>query len=252
MSNALRLRAVGLGKHFGGVHAVADVDLELRAGEIQGLVGANGAGKSTLLRCLAGAHPADAGRIEIDGREVRLRTPRDAQALGIETVYQDLALADHLDAVANLFLGRELTRFGLLDEGRMEREAREVVAQVNPAVTAFRSPVHDLSGGQRQAVAMARALRFDARVLLLDEPTAALGPGETAAVLDLLRDLRARGLAVLVVSHDLGAVLELADRITVMRTGRVVARLAHGEATAETVLGHMLGTAEREPGAADR
>ncbi len=239
------------GKSFGGVRAVADVDLDLEAGEIHGLVGANGAGKSSLLRCLSGAEEADEGQILIDGEPVQIRNPRDARELGIETVYQDLALADHLDAVANLFLGREPTRFGLLDEPKMEREARLAIARIHHELGThgdLRRPVRELSGGQRQAVAMARAVHFQARVFLLDEPTAALGPGETEAVLDLLRHLRDEGVAILVVSHDLRELLRLADRISVMKGGHRVHTTRAGGSTPEELLGHMLLSEEEAAG----
>ena len=231
----------GATKAFGGVHALEDVGLELRGGEVVGLLGHNGAGKSTLVRALSGADPLDAGEILVDGTRVEIAHPRDARAVGIETLYQDLALADPLDAVANLFLGRErVTRFGTLDEDAMERDARAVIARVNPELKALRSPIRALSGGQRQAVALARALLFDARVLVLDEPTAALGPGETAAVADAIGRLRDQGLAVLVVSHDLHGVFELADRLVVMRRGRVVADVATADTTRDAILRAMI------------
>ena len=237
----LHVEVRGASKAFGGVHALEDVDLELRGGEVVGLLGHNGAGKSTLVRALSGADPLDSGEIQVDGRRVEIAHPRDARAVGIETLYQDLALADPLDAVANLFLGREIvSRFGVLDEDAMERDARAVIARVNPEMVELRNPVRGLSGGQRQAVALARALLFDARVLVLDEPTAALGPGETAAVADAIARLRDQGLAILVVSHDLHGVFELADRIVVMRRGRVVADLATAETTRDAVLRAMI------------
>ncbi len=231
----------GVGKHFGGVRAVEDVDLELNAGEVLGLVGHNGAGKSTLMRTLSGADPLDEGEIRIDGAPILIKSPRDARAFGIETVYQDLALADNLDAAANLFLGREPTRHGLLDEPRMEAEAREVLGRVNPAFDAFRTPVRALSGGERQAIAIARALRFRARVLILDEPTASLGTAETSMVHQVIRRLRDEGLAIVVVSHDLHGLLELADMLAVLRGGQLVATATCQETTREDVILWMLG-----------
>ena len=222
-------------KRFGGVHAVAGVDLDLVAGEIVGLLGHNGAGKSTLMRVLAGADPLDEGEIRIDGVRVQLRSPRDARRLGIETLHQNLALVDELDAVANLFLGRELTsRLGLLDEEAMEAAARDVLARLNPELRTLRAPVRRLSGGQRAAVAIARAIHFRPSVLILDEPTAALGPGEKPLVGAAVRQLREEGLAIVVISHDLHDVLDLADRVVILRAGRVVgggpvASLTHEE-----------------------
>ncbi len=231
----------GVGRHFGGVRAVEGVDLSLAAGEILGLVGHNGAGKSTLMRGLSGADPFDEGEVRIEGAPARIRTPRDARRLGIETVYQDLALADNLDAVANLFLGREPTHHGLLDEAGMEAQARKVLARVNPDFDALRVPVRSLSGGQRQAVAIARALRFRARLLILDEPTASLGPAETAMVHTVVRRLRDEGLAIVVVSHDLHDLLELADRVAVLRTGRLVAAAPREGTSRDQIVRWMLG-----------
>jgi D-xylose transport system ATP-binding protein len=232
----------GIQKRFGGVRAVDGADLALRAGEVLGLLGHNGAGKSTLLQGLSGALPVDAGEILLEGRAVRIRSPRDARALGIETLYQDLALAENLDATANLFLGRELTtRLGLLDEEAMERAARDVVRRLEPAFERFGVPVRSLSGGERQLVAIARAVLFRARVLILDEPTAALGPAEARAVGELVRRLRDEGLALLVVSHDLHDVFELADRVAVMQRGRVVAERLRSETTREEVLALVVG-----------
>ena len=211
-------------KSFGGVHAVEKVDLDLVAGEVHGLLGHNGAGKSTLMKLISGVHRIDEGEIRIAGRVASLRGPRDAQEHGIEMIYQDLALADNLDAVANLFLGRELcTRLGLLDERGMERRAAELLADLSPEFRQLREPVGRLSGGQRQMVAIARALLFDARVLVMDEPTAALGPAESGNVRALIRRLAGRGMAIVLVSHDLHDVFELSDRITVMKNGRRVA-----------------------------
>lgn len=219
-----RVEMCGVRKSFGGVHAVEGVDFQVAAGEVVGLLGHNGAGKSTLMALLAGALRLDAGEIRIDGAPVELGSPREARALGIEALYQDLALADNLPAAANLFLGRERTNaFGLLDESAMERVSREVLHRVNPRFRDFRSPVRQLSGGERQQVALARAIHFQARVLILDEPTAALGPEETAQVGEIVRRLRDQGLAIVLVSHDLNDVFALSDRVVVMRAGRVVA-----------------------------
>jgi D-xylose transport system ATP-binding protein len=238
----------GAGKHFGGVHAVEDASLELHAGQILALVGHNGAGKSTLVRVLSGALGLDAGELRVGGERARLASPRDARGLGIETVHQALSLAENLDAVANLFLGREIAgRWGILDEPAMERSARDVIARLNPAFARFRVPVRELSGGERQTVAVARAVLFRARVLILDEPTAALGPGEAGAVRALIRRLAAEGLAILLVSHDLHDVFDLADRIAVMRAGRLVGTRRAREVTHDEVLGMILGAHGVDP-----
>jgi D-xylose transport system ATP-binding protein len=209
---------------FGGVHAVQNVTVTLNEGEVVGLVGGNGAGKSTLMRALSGAHPPDSGQILIEGEPVTISNPRDAKALNIETIYQTLALADNLDAPANLFLGRELmTRGGMtLDDGAMEDATRKVMGRLNPNFTRFKTPVRSLSGGQRQAVAIARAVHFNARILIMDEPTAALGPAETSQVRDLIRQLRNEGIGIFLVSHDIHDVFDLADRISVMYHGHIV------------------------------
>ena len=199
---------------FGGVHAVDGVNVDLHAGEVVGLVGGNGAGKSTLMRVLSGAHIADSGQILIDGEEVAINNPRDAKALGIETIYQTLALADNVDAAANLFLGRELTtRFGSLDDAAMESATRKVMGRLNPRFKNFKTPVKSLSGGQRQSVAIARAIHFNARILIMDEPTAALGPAETAQVRELVAQLKNEGIGIFLISHDIHDVFDLADRI---------------------------------------
>ncbi len=238
----------GLAKRFGGVHAVEDVSLALQAGEVMGIVGHNGAGKSTLMQMLAGSLRPDAGGIRLDGRPVRLASPRDARRLGIEALYQDLALADNLDAVANVFLGREhTTRMGFLDEGAMELSAREVLARVRPDFPDVRRPVAQLSGGQRQAVAIARAIEFHARVLILDEPTAALGPAETHAVGDVVRRLRDEGVGVFLVSHDLHDVFALSDRIAVMRGGRLEALVNRGDTDPDALVELLVGGAGPAP-----
>src|SRR5262245_52452845 len=226
---------------FGGVHAVNDVSIDLRAGEVIGLVGGNGAGKSTLMRVLSGARPADSGEILVDGEPKTIANPRDAKALGIETIYQTLALADNEDAPANLFLGRELTtRLGNLDDSAMEDATRKVMARLNPNFKRFATPVKSLSGGQRQAVAIARAVHFNARILIMDEPTAALGPAETAQVRDLIRQLKAEGIGIFLISHDIHDVFDLSDRISVMYHGRIVSTVRKDDVTPDDVLGMII------------
>ena len=224
-------------KRFGGVHAVDGVSLALRPGEVVGVLGHNGAGKSCLMRILSGAMIADGGEILVDGRPIDIRSPHDARAHGIETIYQTLALADHLDAPANLFLGRELrTRFGNLDEKRMLAEATAVLHRLNPNFRNLRDPVSSLSGGQRQVIAIARAIHFDVRVLVMDEPTAALGPSETAMVAELVGQLQSEGIGIFLVSHDLHDVFDLCDRIMVMNKGRSVGTHAIGDVDKDDVL----------------
>jgi D-xylose transport system ATP-binding protein len=227
---------------FGGVHAVEDVTVTLNRSEVVGLVGGNGAGKSTLMRVLSGAHPADSGEVLIDGHPVTIANPRIAKTLGVETIYQTLALADNLDAPANLFLGRELmTRGGFtLDDGAMEDATRRVMGRLNPNFKRFKTPVHTLSGGQRQAVAIARAVHFNARILIMDEPTAALGPAETAQVRDLIRQLRSEGLGIFLVSHDIHDVFDLADRISVMYHGKIVGTVKKTDVTVDEVLAMII------------
>jgi ABC-type sugar transport system ATPase subunit len=218
----LQLR--GLEKRFGPVRALRGVDLDVPAGQVTALVGDNGAGKSVLIRTVSGIHTPDGGQIIWNGQPQRLRTPREAAALGIETVYQDLALADNLDIVQNMFLGRERTRFGLLNEESMERAAGETLASLSvTTVRSVRQPVASLSGGQRQAVAIAKAVLWNSRLVIMDEPTAALGVVQTRMVLDLARTLtQDHGLGVLIVSHNLVDVFEVADRIAVLYLGRMV------------------------------
>ncbi len=226
---------------FGGVHAVRDVSIDLDAGEVIGLVGGNGAGKSTLMRVLSGARPADSGEIYVDGKPVTIANPRDAKAYNIETIYQTLALADNIDAPANLFLGRELTtRFGNLDDSSMESETRKVMARLNPNFKNFAQPVKSLSGGQRQAVAIARAVHFDARIMIMDEPTAALGPAETAQVRNLVRQLKDEGIGIFLISHDIHDVFDLSDRISVMYHGQIVDTVNKGDVTPDDVLGMII------------
>jgi D-xylose transport system ATP-binding protein len=226
---------------FGGVHAVQDVTVDLRAGEVVGLVGGNGAGKTTLMRALSGAHPADSGEILIDGHPVVIPNPRAAKALGIETIYQTLALADNVDAPANMFLGRELkTRSGSLDDAAMESLTRKVMGRLNPNFRAFKTPVVSLSGGQRQSVAIARTIHFNARILIMDEPTAALGPAETTQVRDLIKQLKSEGIGIFLISHDIHDVFDLADRISVMLHGRVVGTVNKADVTTDEVLAMII------------
>jgi len=226
---------------FGGVHAVQDATIDLHAGEVIGLVGGNGAGKSTLMRVLSGAHPADSGSILIDGKPVSIKSPRDAKAYNIETIYQTLALADNVDAPANLFLGREkTTRLGSLDDSAMEAETRKVMGRLNPNFTRFKMPVKSLSGGQRQAVAIARAVYFNARIMIMDEPTAALGPAETAQVRNLVRQLKDEGIGIFLISHDIHDVFDLSDRISVMYHGEIVGTVNKDEVTTDEVLGMII------------
>jgi D-xylose transport system ATP-binding protein len=218
----LQLR--GIDKNFGPVQALVDVNLDLPAGQVTALAGDNGAGKSVLIKCIAGIHSPDGGQMYWDGEPVHLRTPRAAAAIGIETVHQDLALCDNLDIVQNMFLGRERLRSRLLDEEAMETAAQGTLASL--AVTTVRSirqPVASLSGGQRQSVAIAKAVLWNSRLVIMDEPTAALGVAQTAMVLDLVRRLADRGLAVLLVSHNMNDVFQVADQIAVLRLGTMVA-----------------------------
>ncbi|HET8601239.1 MAG TPA: ATP-binding cassette domain-containing protein [Segeticoccus sp.] len=210
----------GVGKHFGPVQALRGIDLDVPAGQVTALVGDNGAGKSTLVKAIAGIHSIDAGEILWSGRPVHLHSPRDASALGIETVYQDLALCDNLDIVQNMFLGREERRSVVLDEAAMETKANRTLSDLSvTTVKSIRQLVASLSGGQRQAVAVARAVMWDAKLVIMDEPTAALGVSQTAMVLDLVKRLSSHGIAVLVVSHNLNDVFQVADRIAVMYLG---------------------------------
>jgi D-xylose transport system ATP-binding protein len=226
---------------FGGVRAVHNVSVDLRAGEVVGLVGGNGAGKSTLMRALSGAHPADSGEIIIGGHPAVISNPRDAKALGIETIYQTLALADNIDAPGNMFLGRELlTRDGSLNDGAMESATRRVMGRLNPNFKNFKSPVKSLSGGQRQSVAIARAIHFNARILIMDEPTAALGPAETAQVRTLIQQLKTEGIGIFLISHDIHDVFDLADRISVMLHGRLVGTVNKADVTTDEVLAMII------------
>jgi len=218
------LELQGVSKSFGPVEALRDVDFRAFPGEVMALVGDNGAGKSTLIKSIAGIHPIDAGEMFFEGVHVTIHGPKDAAALGIEVVYQDLALCDNLDIVQNMYLGRELTdRFRRLDEATMESRTGDVLKSLSvTTIRAIRQNVASLSGGQRQSVAVAKAVMWNSKLVILDEPTAALGVAQTRQVLDLVRRLADQGLAVILISHNLGDVFEVADRITVLRLGRNV------------------------------
>ena len=231
----------GISIAFGGIHAVENVTVDLFPGEVVALLGHNGAGKSTLIKVLSGAYKREHGVILINGEEATINNPRDAKAYGIETIYQTLALADNVDAAANLFLGRELlTPWGTLDDGAMEAATREVMGRLNPNFQRFKEPVKALSGGQRQSVAIARAIHFNARILIMDEPTAALGPQETAQVGDLIRQLKREGIGIFLISHDIHDVFDLADRLAVMKNGRLVGIAKTSDVTQDEVLGMII------------
>jgi D-xylose transport system ATP-binding protein len=226
---------------FGGLKAVDHASIDLFPGEVVGLLGHNGAGKSCLIKVLSGAYKRDGGHIFINGQEATINNPRDAKQYGIETIYQTLALADNVDAASNLYLGREiLTRWGTLDDSAMEAEARKVMARLNPNFRRFKDPVISLSGGQRQSVAIARAIHFDARILIMDEPTAALGPQETAQVGELIKQLKSEGIGIFLISHDIHDVFDLADRVTVMKNGQIVGTGRVENLTKDEVLGMII------------
>jgi D-xylose transport system ATP-binding protein len=230
----------GIRVSFGGVRAVDGVTIDVNPGEVVGVVGGNGAGKTTLMRTLSGARPPDAGQILVSGQPVTISNPRDAKALGIETIYQTLALADNLDAPANVFLGREISGAGSLNDAAMESATRKVIGRLNPNFKNFKSPVLRLSGGQRQSVAIARAVHFNARALIMDEPTAALGPAETAQVHNLIKQLKSEGIGIFLVSHDIHDVFDLSERISVMYHGRLVGTVNKHEVTTDEVLGMII------------
>ena len=226
---------------FGGLKAVDHASVDLYPGEVVGLLGHNGAGKSTLIKILSGAYRRDHGDIYINGKKVHIENPRDAKDLGIETIYQTLALADNVDAAANLYLGRELkTKFGTLDDVAMEAECRKVMGRLNPNFRRYKEPVRALSGGQRQSVAIARAIHFNARILIMDEPTAALGPQETAQVGELIKQLKAEGIGIFLISHDIHDVFDLADRVAVMKNGQMVGTARVEDVTKDEVLGMII------------
>jgi D-xylose transport system ATP-binding protein len=222
----------GINKSFGPVHVLHDVDFNVYAGQVTAMVGDNGAGKTTVIKCLAGIYAIDSGEVFFEGQPVTIHSPRDAAALGIEIVYQDLALCDNLDIVQNMFLGRERRRGVILDEGTMERLTRETRASLSVrTVKSVRQKVASLSGGQRQTVAIAKAVLWNSRVVILDEPTAALGVAQTRQVLDLVRRLADNGLGVVIISHNMVDVFEVADRICALYLGRVAAEVRRTETT---------------------
>ena len=244
---ATLLEARAVAKHFGRVVALREANFELRDGEVHAIVGDNGAGKSTLIKIISGVFHPDSGELLLDGAAVTIGSPREARSLGIETVYQDLALADHLDASANLFLGREellpppLSWFGFLDKKAMRRRAEEEMRHLKIGMKSVEQPVLSLSGGQRQAVAVARAIAWGRRIVIMDEPTAALGVRESAMVLELIKEVRSHRIAVIMISHNLPEVFAVADRITVLRLGRTIRTLRTSETTLEAVVGMMTG-----------
>ncbi|MFV0336445.1 MAG: ATP-binding cassette domain-containing protein [Tropicimonas sp.] len=237
---------------FGGIHAVDRASIDLHPGEVVGVLGHNGAGKSCLMKVLSGAYRRDGGQIFINGKEAHINTPRDARRYNIETIYQTLALADNLDAAANLFLGREIrSPLGVLKEKRMAHEMQAIMGRLNPNFRKFSSPVADLSGGQRQSVAIARAVYFNARILIMDEPTAALGVEETRMVSDLIEELKNRGLGIFLIDHDIHRVMQMCDRASVMKNGHMVGTVRVKDVTEDDILSMIILGKMPEP-AADR
>ncbi|MFZ3322898.1 MAG: ATP-binding cassette domain-containing protein [Usitatibacter sp.] len=246
MTALVEIRSVS--KHFGGIQAVDRVSCTLNEGEVVGLLGHNGAGKSTLIKMLSGVFPADEGEIVVRGDRREFESPSDARRAGIETIHQTLALAENLDAPSNVFLGRELlTPWRTLDTDRMEHEALKIISRLNPSFRDMRKPVRAMSGGQRQTVAIARALYFNAKILIMDEPCAALGPAESRMVQDTIRRLKAEGIGIFLISHDMADVFEVCDRVTVMKNGAVVDTVNVADVTEEDVLG-MIILGERRTG----
>jgi D-xylose transport system ATP-binding protein len=241
------LRLIGISKRFGPVQVLSDVDLEVQAGEVVALVGDNGAGKSTLVKVIAGVGPADSGEICWLGNHVSIGTPHDAAALGVATVYQDLSLCDNLDVVANVFLGNEAVRLGVLDENGMERRARELLSSLSVTLPSPRVPVSALSGGQRQSVAIARAMLGSPKLVILDEPTAALGVAQTAQVLNLIERLRDQGPGVILISHNLTDVKAVADRVVVLRLGHNAGDFVIDNATEQDIVSAITGAAMAAP-----
>jgi D-xylose transport system ATP-binding protein len=226
---------------FGGIKAVDHVSLDLHAGEVVGLLGHNGSGKSTLIKILAGAYKKDSGEIWINGKQAEINSPRDARDHNIETIYQTLALADNLDAASNLFLGRELTSpMGFVDDAKMAAETAKIMARLNPNFKKLKEPVSALSGGQRQSVAIARAVYFNAKILIMDEPTAALGVHETEMVADLIKELKDQGLGIFLISHDTREMMDLCDRVSVMKNGQMVGTERVEDVTEDDILSMII------------
>jgi D-xylose transport system ATP-binding protein len=226
---------------FGGIRAVDHVSLDLYPGEVVGLLGHNGAGKSTLIKILSGAYQKDSGEIRINGELADIQSPRDARDYNIETIYQTLALADNLDAASNLFLGRELvTPLGFVDDAKMESETAKIMARLNPNFRKLKEPVSALSGGQRQSVAIARAVYFNAKILIMDEPTAALGVHETQMVAELIQELKKQGLGIFLISHDTREMLELCDRVSVMKNGQLIGTERVEDVTEDDILSMII------------
>ena len=254
MSDSPVLELRGVSKRFGAVQALFEVDFHVAAGQVMALVGDNGAGKSTLIKCIAGIYPVDTGEVRFDGEPVRVHGPKDAARLGIEIVYQDLALADNLDVVGNMFLGREqTTSFRRLDETAMEARAQETLKSLSvTTIRSVRQTVAGLSGGQRQSVAVAKAVMWNSRVVILDEPTAALGVAQTRQVLELVKRLGEQGLAVILISHNLHDIFEVADDITVLRLGQNVAEYKRKETNQQQVVEAITaGQLTKVPGATE-
>ncbi len=232
MSDTPILQMSGINKSFGPVHVLHDVDFAVYPGEVTALVGDNGAGKTTLVKCVSGIYSVDSGEVRFNGEQVHVHGPRDAAALGIEVVYQDLALCDNLDIVQNMFLGRELRKVGVLDEGKMERRSRDVLASLSVrTVKSVRQVVASLSGGQRQTVAIAKSVLWNSKVVLLDEPTAALGVAQTEQVLALVRRLADQGIGVVLISHNMNDVMQVSDRIAALYLGQLAAEVKAKDVT---------------------
>lgn len=240
------LSMTGISKRFGAVQALSDIEFHAGAGEVVALVGDNGAGKSTLIKAIAGVHLPDSGHLYFNGEEVHIGSPAQAQKLGIATVHQDLALCDNLDVVSNLFLGSEITHGSVLDEVAMEKESWKLLRELSAKIPSVRIAVASLSGGQRQTVAIARALLGDPKVVMLDEPTAALGVAQTEEVLNLIRRLRERNLAVILISHNMANVMAVADRVVVLRLGRNNGEYLAADTTAEQIVAAITGAVRNE------